>query len=418
MTTKELILICAGGVKGYVDVGEKDTLEDVRYQIKEELDDDLIIPNFAFQIGDIRVSQKQEKKKLAWQILNKVVSLQPKRSRPLEEDVDNVQSTVPKKQKRASEAIKAEEQLVSKDSKPLPCEKPTAEAAVVKNANSSQNETNETFSAMSDKTDAWKSSKGFVAATAKIDAIESGCDNVGTSERSRDENLLTPQGEVFCTAQTVEEEKEKPPEPQSSLATSDTKNNTGGADGDLEDDLGAYKQQKKKGEAKKKKKKKSSKSKRRSKGDLDDNDKIHASVDHQKSDDDVPRNGKRKADYYKAKKKFEQHRDDVLAHIPRHVKEGFREIGFTKWGNTSLPVFQLSLFDIEPRKTQDQWMTTFEHFQIKKRSMSILVYFYGNAWEEKSSAYSFVPKNKTHSYEEGVSEGYNKLPSKIEKKMQ
>jgi len=83
-----------------------------------------------------------------------------------------------------------------------------------------------------------------------------------------------------------------------------------------------------------------------------------------------------------------------------------------------LPVFQLSLFDIEPRKTQDQWMTTFEHFQIKKRSMSILVYFYGNAWEEKSSAYSFVPKNKTHSYEEGVSEGYNKLPSKIEKKMQ
>jgi len=416
MTTKELILICAGGVKGYVDVGEKDTLEDVRYQIKEELDDDLIVPNFAFQIGDIRVSQRQEKKKLAWQILNKVVSLQPKRSRPLEEDVDNVQSTVPKKQKRASEAIKAEEQLVSKDSKPLPCEKPTAEAAVVKNANSSQNETYDASSAMSDKTDAWKSSKGFVAATAKTNAILNGSDNVGTSDRSRDENLLTPQGKVFCTAQTVEEEKEKP---QSSLATSDTKHNTGGADGDLEDDLGAYKQQKKKGEAKKKKKKKSSKSRRRSKGYLDDdNDKIHASVDHQKSDDDIPRNGKRKADYYKAKKKFEQHRDDVLAHIPRHVKEGFREIGFLKFGKTFFPVLQLSPFDVEPGKVRDLWMTMFEHCRMKKRPMTILIYWYGITWKNRSDAFSFVPKNIVHSYEDGVSKGYNILPPKIQKKRQ
>eukprot|EP00957_Ditylum_brightwellii_P189540 14427943-Ditylum_brightwellii.AAC.1 len=175
--------------------------------------------------------------------------------------------------------------LFYEDSKPLPCERPTAEAAVVKNANSSQNETNETSSAMSDKPDARKSSKGFVAATAKTNAIENGSDNVGTSDRSCDDTLLTPQDKVFCATQTVEEEKEKPPEPQSSLATSDTKNNTGGADRDLEDDLGGDKQQKKKGEAKKKKKTQSSKSKRRSKGYLDDNDKIHASVDHQKSDD-------------------------------------------------------------------------------------------------------------------------------------
>eukprot|EP00957_Ditylum_brightwellii_P100632 7670510-Ditylum_brightwellii.AAC.1 len=66
------------------------------------------MPNFAFHVDDIRISNKQEKKKLAWQILNKVVSIQPKRSRTLEEDVDNVQSPSPKKQKRASEAIKSE----------------------------------------------------------------------------------------------------------------------------------------------------------------------------------------------------------------------------------------------------------------------------------------------------------------------
>jgi len=625
MTTKELILICAGGVKGYLDVGEKDTLEDVRCLIEEELDDDLIMPNFAFHVDDIRISNKQEKKKLAWQILNKVVSIQPKRSRTLEEDVDNVQSPSPKKQKRASEAIKSEVQLVSKDSKPLPCEKPTGdaavvensnsfqnetnetssaingktgprksyrfsknhdrrgnaipipernnveslndspkehdileiddsdesqdnnlsrcadnffktthqnntdqmgkseysrhnsiveihdtearasgsatqmtnaetfttddkysakgsveevqdkigttifkrifqgqisdidmrnadtihkmlfyedskplpcekptgEAAVVKNSNSSQNETNETSSAISDKTGPRKSSKEVVSAMANADAIVNGSDNVGSSDRSRDDTLQTRKGEVFCTAQTVKEENEKPPEPQSPLATSKNKNNTGNADGDLEDDLGgdesssssSYKRLKKNGKAKKKKKKKSSKSKRRSKGDFDDDDEIHASADHQQSDDNAPTKGKRKAahqsaDYYKAKKEFERHRDDILAHIPRHIKEGFREIGFTKWGKTFLPVIQLSPFDIEPGKTRNQWMKMFEHCRMKRRPMTVLIYWYGVAWEHRWDSYSFIPKNKFHSYEEGVSKGFNILPPKIEKKMQ
>mmetsp|Transcript_23310 Transcript_23310/g.33912 ORF Transcript_23310/g.33912 Transcript_23310/m.33912 type:complete len:317 (-) Transcript_23310:652-1602(-) len=174
---------------------------------------------------------------------------------------------------------------------------------------------------------------------------------------------------------------------------------------------------------KKKKKKKSSKSKRRSKGDFDDDDEIHASADHQQSDDNAPTKGKRKAahqsaDYYKAKKEFERHRDDILAHIPKNVKEGFREIGFTKWGKTFLPVIQLSPFDVEPGKVRDQWMTMFENCRAKKRPMTVLIFWYGVTWENRSEAYSFVPKNKVHSYQEGVSKGYNILPPKIQKKKQ
>lgn len=80
------MLVCAGGIKGVLDVQEKDTLADVRIQIDEELDDDLIVPDFAFHVNNVRISQKQERKKSAWLVLDKIVSLQAKRSRPLDMD--------------------------------------------------------------------------------------------------------------------------------------------------------------------------------------------------------------------------------------------------------------------------------------------------------------------------------------------
>ena len=86
MPIKELVLVCAGGIKGVLDVQEKDTLADVRIQIDEELDDDLIVSDFAFHVDDVRISQKQERKKLAWLVLDKRVSIQAKRSRPLDLD--------------------------------------------------------------------------------------------------------------------------------------------------------------------------------------------------------------------------------------------------------------------------------------------------------------------------------------------
>ena len=75
--TKELIITCAGGVKGLLDVSENDTLADIQNQVDDELDhEDLILPNFAFRInGDIRISEKQEKKKRAWDLIDRNLSI-------------------------------------------------------------------------------------------------------------------------------------------------------------------------------------------------------------------------------------------------------------------------------------------------------------------------------------------------------
>jgi hypothetical protein len=56
----------------------------------DELDDDLIVENFAIHVNDCRISAKQEKKKLAWSILDKEVSLQStveNRKRAIEESI-------------------------------------------------------------------------------------------------------------------------------------------------------------------------------------------------------------------------------------------------------------------------------------------------------------------------------------------
>lgn len=84
MPTKELVIICADGIKGVLDVQETDTLADVRKQIEDELDDDLIVPDYGFHVGEIRISVKQERKKRAWDVLEKVISMQPKRPRSLD----------------------------------------------------------------------------------------------------------------------------------------------------------------------------------------------------------------------------------------------------------------------------------------------------------------------------------------------
>eukprot|EP01083_Nonionella_stella_P070254 187862_1 len=79
MATLQLIITCADGIKGTLDVRENDTLADVRTQMYEELDADLILPSFGFHInGNIRISKKQEKKKKAWDLLDEDLSIQLK----------------------------------------------------------------------------------------------------------------------------------------------------------------------------------------------------------------------------------------------------------------------------------------------------------------------------------------------------
>eukprot|EP01083_Nonionella_stella_P021943 60714_1 len=76
MTTKELIITCAGGVKETLDVYENDTLADIRNQVHGKIDEELIFPNFSFRVnGSVRISKKQEKKKRAWDLLDKDLSI-------------------------------------------------------------------------------------------------------------------------------------------------------------------------------------------------------------------------------------------------------------------------------------------------------------------------------------------------------
>jgi hypothetical protein len=93
MTTKELVLLCAGGTtKGVLEVKEKDNLDDVIIQIDKELDDDLIVPDFAYYVDGVRITQRQEEcKKLAWQVLDKIISLRAKHSRY---DLDHTATTI------------------------------------------------------------------------------------------------------------------------------------------------------------------------------------------------------------------------------------------------------------------------------------------------------------------------------------
>ena len=73
---------------------------DVRQLIMEELDDDLIVENFAFHVNDCRISAKQEKKKLAWSIIGKAVSLQSiaeTRKRAMEDSLGTNNDHVAKK---------------------------------------------------------------------------------------------------------------------------------------------------------------------------------------------------------------------------------------------------------------------------------------------------------------------------------
>ena len=66
--TKELLIV-TGDLKGEVEICETDTLKDVRALILEEFDDEMLpFQDFCFHVNDIRISEKQERKKQAWNL--------------------------------------------------------------------------------------------------------------------------------------------------------------------------------------------------------------------------------------------------------------------------------------------------------------------------------------------------------------
>ena len=71
MPTKREFILRSKGVDGYVEVSETDRLSDVRKLILEDFDEDQLPgPNFVFHVNEIRVSTKQEGRRLAYDILD------------------------------------------------------------------------------------------------------------------------------------------------------------------------------------------------------------------------------------------------------------------------------------------------------------------------------------------------------------
>ena len=80
MTMMKGLVILWGEIKGEVEICETDTLQNVRALILEEFDNDMLpCQDFCFHLNDIRVSEKQESKKKAWNI--STISLHSKQER-------------------------------------------------------------------------------------------------------------------------------------------------------------------------------------------------------------------------------------------------------------------------------------------------------------------------------------------------
>lgn len=118
-----------------------------------------------------------------------------------------------------------------------------------------------------------------------------------------------------------------------------------------------------------------------------------------------------------AKSLFEKEKQEILNRIPDDVKKDFRSLCFTKWSTHYLPVIQLGPFDVRPGAVRDQWMEMFQNVSKKKRPLTRLVFWYGSPKNDLSEAYTFTPKHKLISYEEGCKKDYHKVPARIAKKM-
>jgi len=91
----------------------------------------------------------------------------------------------------------------------------------------------------------------------------------------------------------------------------------------------------------------------------------------------------------------------------------FREVGFAKWQRNWLPIIQLGPYDISPGPVRNEWMKIFQ----KTNKAPRLVYWYGSTRDNLSSSFSFMNQKAIVSYNEGIKQSHDKLPSKIKKKI-
>jgi hypothetical protein len=134
-----------------------------------------------------------------------------------------------------------------------------------------------------------------------------------------------------------------------------------------------------------------------------------------------------------AKASFEKEREQILESLPDNVKDMFGIMGFCKVDqddededeeNTKPPVDEyvpclvLNPYEVPPRPVRDVYW--WDCYSIRKRKKELkkleyLVYHYGI--DDPMDCYSFVQQDEFVSYDDGIAEGYNKLPAAIQAKV-
>jgi hypothetical protein len=162
----------------------------------------------------------------------------------------------------------------------------------------------------------------------------------------------------------------------------------------------------KKDKKKRKKKKHKKRSKRRKSAD---------------NDSDSSTESKQKKQYeklvQKAKLLFEEEKANILDQIPKEIINDFRTCGFAKWNKEYLPCMQLGPYDVAPGLIRDQWMDMFENAIQNDKQMTRLVFWYGISKDDLSNGFSFIQDSKIIPYEDGCEKGCDKVPTKIQKKI-
>jgi hypothetical protein len=86
-----------------------------------------------------------------------------------------------------------------------------------------------------------------------------------------------------------------------------------------------------------------------------------------------------------AKVEFMKNKKDILDEMPETYKNAFGQIGFAKWGKTSLPVLVVNPFDAPPRPDRELWLRMFE-------KASGLLVFWSNGYDHNSQLVYFLPQ--------------------------
>jgi hypothetical protein len=136
-----------------------------------------------------------------------------------------------------------------------------------------------------------------------------------------------------------------------------------------------------------------------------------------------------------AKDSFEKEREQILASLPDNVKDMFGIMGFCKVDQDDdededeenskpppvdeyVPCLVLNPYEVPPRPVRDVYW--WDCYSIRKRKKQLkkleyLVYHYGT--DDPDDCYSFIQQDDFVSYDDGIAQGYGKLPAAIQSKL-